>query len=245
VNYQASGHASARADSLAQGWDEWHLAREQAELDSEVELPLAWWRAAAQRLLPPVEGLRILDVGCARGGFARDLAQRGAVVTAVDISPAAIAFTEEKLAPYAGKAEVADVTALPFADGEFDAVTALETLHHLTNPEEVLDEIIRVTRPGGHIVISVENHASVHGVTALARQLAGKPASEAPVWIRMSLPRLWRDLRRRGCRVEAIEGSPHLFVMPGLGTREVPGLSRIHGARYLAPNVCLAVSKPR
>jgi 2-polyprenyl-3-methyl-5-hydroxy-6-metoxy-1,4-benzoquinol methylase len=245
VNYRASSPAPARAASLALRWDEWHRAREQFELDSAVELPPAWWRAAAQRLLPPPAGLRILDVGCARGGFARDLARRGAIVTAVDISPAAIAFTREKLEPYGGTAEVADVTALPFRDGEFDAVTALETLHHVADPEAVLDELVRVTRPGGLIVISVENHASVHGLTALPRQLAGRCVSESPVWVRMSLPWLWRALRRRSCRVAAVEGSRHLFAMPGLGTREVPGVSCLRSARYFAPNVCVAVVKPR
>jgi ubiquinone/menaquinone biosynthesis C-methylase UbiE len=245
VNHRTSGHASPRVASLEALWDEWHLAREQAELDSTVDLPQAWWRAAAQELLPPPAGLRVLDVGCARGGFARDLAQRGAVVTAVDISPAAIAFTREKLAPYGGRAEIADAAALPFPDGEFDAVTALETLHHLADPKAALDELLRVTRPGGTIVISVENHASVHGLTAFARQLAGRRVSDSPVWVRMSLAWLLRALRRRHCRVTAVEGSRHFFAMPGFGTREVPVVSRLRSTRYFAPNVCVAAVKAR
>lgn len=233
-----------RDDSLAFGWDAWHRARERFELDSPVELPIAWWREAAKQLLPPLEGVRVLDLGCARGGFSRDLAQRGALVTAVDISPAAIAFTQEKLDPFGGVARVADAAALPFANGEFDVTVALETLHHVANPDEVLDEVVRVTRPGGHIVISVENQVSVQGLSSLVLRATGRRVSSAPVWVPMTLPRVWRSVRRRGCRVLAIEGSSHMFVVPGVGTKELPGLSRLRSARYFAPNVCIAACTP-
>ena len=49
----------------------------------------------------------------------------------------------------------------------------------------------------------------------------------------MSLPWLWRALRRHGYRIEAAGGSRHLFAMPGLGTRELPGISRLRSARIL------------
>ena len=234
----------AEPDVLAARWDAWHREKEQFELESPEELPLAWWRETAKELLPSLEGLRVLDVGCARGGFPRDLAQRGARVTAVDLSPAAIDFTRPKLEPLGGVACVADATALPFERGEFDAAVALETLHHVADPEGVLDELVRVTRPGGRIVISVENLVSLYGLSALALRAAGRGASSAPVWVPMTLPRILRELRRRRCRVLAVKGSGHWFVVPGVGTKELRALGRLRAARYFAPNVCIAVSTP-
>ncbi len=224
-------------------WDDWHDAREQFELEATEELPLAWWRETAKRHLPPLEGRSVLDVGCARGGFARDLAQLGASMTAVDISQVAVDHTQAKLDPHGGAAQVVDATALPFETGRFDVTTALETLHHVRDPESVLAEIVRVTRPGGHIVLSVENHLSLYGLSTLVLAAAGRRASEAPVSIRMTLLRLVRAVRRRGCRIVSIEGGTHFFVVPGVGTTMLPWLSRIPAARYLAPNVLVVAVK--
>jgi 2-polyprenyl-3-methyl-5-hydroxy-6-metoxy-1,4-benzoquinol methylase len=234
----------ARDGTLAALWDDWHREKEQLELDSTAALPLAWWRETAKRLLPPLDGAQVLDLGCARGGFSRDLAERGARVTAVDISPAAIAFAQPKLDPFGGIARVADASALPFANGAFDVTVALETLHHVSNPDAVLDEMLRVTRPGGQIVISVENLVSVQGLSSIVLRAAGRRVSSAPIWVPMTLPGIWRNVRRRGCRILAVEGGSHLFVVPGIGTKKLPGISRLRSARYFAPNVCIAATTP-
>lgn len=232
-----------RSRELASLWDDWHNGREQFELEATEELPLAWWRETAKRHLPQLDGRRVLDVGCARGGFARDLAQLGATVTAVDISPVAVAYTQAKLDPYGGAAQVVDATALPFETGHFDVTTALETLHHVHDPERVLSELVRVTGPGGKIVLSVENHLSLYGLSTLVLAAAGRRASDAPVSIRMTLLRLTRGVRRQGCRIVAIEGGTHFFVVPGVGTTTLSSLSRIPPARYLAPNVLVVAVK--
>jgi 2-polyprenyl-3-methyl-5-hydroxy-6-metoxy-1,4-benzoquinol methylase len=224
-------------------WDDWHSAKEQFELEATEELPLAWWRETAKRHLPPLDDRSVLDVGCARGGFARDLAQLGARMTAVDISPVAVAHTQAKLDPHGGAAHVADAVALPFETDRFDVTTALETLHHVHDPETVLSELVRVTRPGGQIVLSVENHLSLYGLSALALAAAGRHVSEAPVSIRMTLPRLARAVRRRGCRIAVVEGGNHYFVIPAVGTARDPFLSRLQSARYLAPNVLVVAVK--
>jgi SAM-dependent methyltransferase len=48
-----------------------------------------------------------------------------------------------------GDARVADAESLPFEDASFDGVWADRTFQHLTDPERALDELVRVTRPGG------------------------------------------------------------------------------------------------
>jgi 2-polyprenyl-3-methyl-5-hydroxy-6-metoxy-1,4-benzoquinol methylase len=240
----AARERPSRDVALADRWDAWHREREDFELASAEELPLAWWRETAKAMLPRLDGMRVLDVGCARGGSSRDLAERGASVTAVDISPTAIAFTQPKLDPHGGVAQVADAADLPFGPGEFDVVVALETLHHVAEPERVLDELVRVARPGGKILITVENLMSLHGLSLLALQAAGRSVASAPVWVPMSFPRVRRGLRRRGCTVLAVEGGGHSFVVPGVGTKEIRALRRIRTARYFAANVCIVASVP-
>lgn len=104
------------------------------------------------RLLPPGPA-RVLDAGCGTGGFIR--AMRGAhpawALTGVDVSPLACGLARERTG-----AQIAEgsVTALPFADGGFDAVTTGDVLYHLDAPIAALREFGRVLRPGGVVVVN-------------------------------------------------------------------------------------------
>jgi SAM-dependent methyltransferase len=92
---------------------------------------------------------RMLEVGCGNGWFAaRVQRELGTVVVAVDQSERMV-----DLALAEGvDARVADVQALPFGDGEFDAVAANWMLYHVPDLERGLAEIRRVLAPGGRLV---------------------------------------------------------------------------------------------
>jgi ubiquinone/menaquinone biosynthesis C-methylase UbiE len=131
---------------LAAGWDERTGAG-----GAEHLTPLA---AAALHVSPAPE--RILDVGCGTGEgtlfFAREFPQ--ARVRGVDISEEMVAAAVAKvgLDPEGRVAfRVGDAAALPYADDSFDLVAQL-------NMPPFFDELVRVLRPGGHVVI-----ASSHG----------------------------------------------------------------------------------
>ena len=53
--------------------------------------------------------------------------------------------------------EVADLRRLPFGDGEFDLIVSFETIEHVPDPETVLDELARVLKPGGLLLVSTPN----------------------------------------------------------------------------------------
>ena len=90
-----------------------------------------------------LDGLRVLDLGCGKGRFARRLAEAGAAVVGIDISAAMLVSAE-------GLDRVrASGRRLPFADAAFDAIVAVEVFEHLAGLEEVLNEARRVLRPGG------------------------------------------------------------------------------------------------
>jgi SAM-dependent methyltransferase len=90
----------------------------------------------------------VLDVAGGTGALAAALAGRVAEVTVSDISEPMLAHVR---AP--ARAVVARAEQLPFADSSFDLVACIRALHHVDSPTRALDEMARVLRPGGRIVI--------------------------------------------------------------------------------------------
>lgn len=109
-------------------------------------------------LLDLQPGQRILDVGCGTGEDARLMAQRvapGGRVVAVDGSQHMIAVAKQRAKDCAESVEfqTADVHRLPFADNSFDASRADRIFMHLESPAQALKEMLRVTRPGGRVLV--------------------------------------------------------------------------------------------
>ena len=105
-------------------------------------------------LLPPVDGLVCLDLGCGEGHNTRLLAGHGAQVAALDVAESFITAAAE-----AGRNGISylvgDGAALPFRASAFDAVTAFMSLMDIADPERTLGEVARVLRPGGFVQFSV------------------------------------------------------------------------------------------
>lgn len=101
----------------------------------------------------PLDGRRLLDIGCGAGHLARALAARGAAVTGIDTSDAAIA-SARTAAPEA-RFEVAAAEALRFADGTFGGAVFLNSLHHVPGKlmGAALAEAARVTASGELVVV--------------------------------------------------------------------------------------------
>jgi SAM-dependent methyltransferase len=101
-----------------------------------------------------VGGLRVLEYGCGTGGHSLEIAQRGGLVTGIDISAVGIAMAAEKarqLGLANAKYQVMDAENLDFADGSFDIVIGEGILHHL-RLERSYQEIARVLAPGGRAI---------------------------------------------------------------------------------------------
>ena len=112
---------------------------------------------------------RALDSGTGTGALAFALAPLVREVVAVDVVPELLDEGRKRRArtrPTSSFRE-GDATALPFGDGEFDLAGSLRTLHHLPRPELAVAELVRVTRPGG-IVLVVDQVAPIDPLAALA-----------------------------------------------------------------------------
>lgn len=99
----------------------------------------------------------VLDVACGPGIVACEFARTCRQVTGIDITPAMIeqARQRQKEQGLANLAwQVGDVLPLPFANGSFSLVITRYSFHHFLDPKRVLDEMIRVCRPGGRVLVA-------------------------------------------------------------------------------------------
>jgi ubiquinone/menaquinone biosynthesis C-methylase UbiE len=108
-------------------------------------------------LLQVDEGASVLEVGCGTGEDALILAKRvgsNGRVVAIDCSQAMLAQASANAKSGHLPIEFVrtDAQKLPFKDNTFDSARVDRTLQHIANPQKVITEMVRVVRPGGHIV---------------------------------------------------------------------------------------------
>lgn len=112
------------------------------------------WRIATVRAVAPRKGMRILDLAAGTGTSSAALTEHGADVVAADFSNGML---DEGRKRQAGNERIefiwADATDLPFEDDSFDAATISFGLRNVDRPQLALAEMLRVTKPGGRVVI--------------------------------------------------------------------------------------------
>lgn len=132
--------------------------------DAEYSEILAGWDsqfyAKFTRLLrPDADGARVLDVGCGVGQVVARLLQEGFETHGVDVAEANLV----KARLISTQCIWYDGRKLPYPDSHFASTGALNVLEHVEAPEEFMRELVRVTAPGGKIVISSPNFYRVLG----------------------------------------------------------------------------------
>jgi ubiquinone/menaquinone biosynthesis C-methylase UbiE len=115
-------------------------------------------KAAARSLLALKSNEKVLDVGCGTGDDAHELAAIVApdgLAIGVDKSKSMIDEARRRVQgfPLPLQFELGEVEHLPWKSNHFDACRADRLLQHLLDPDEALNEMVRVLRPGGRIVV--------------------------------------------------------------------------------------------
>jgi ubiquinone/menaquinone biosynthesis C-methylase UbiE len=104
-------------------------------------------------------GEQAVDIGCGTGIYTVELAQRGARVIGIDPSMEMITIAQEKLrqAGLTGHFVCGSAGALPFRSQKFDLALAVTSLCFVHSPDRAIEEMRRVLRPGGRLVLGELN----------------------------------------------------------------------------------------
>jgi SAM-dependent methyltransferase len=188
-------------------------------------------------------GMSALELGCGIGLFTAELAQTGAAITAIDISPDLLEIAKTERSASNVNYEVQNAYAMNYAGSTFDTVVGSSVLHHL-ELEPALREIHRVLKPSGSIFFTEPNMlnpqiAVQKNVPWIKRKLGDSPDETA--FFRWPLR---RSLEKNGFREIRIE--PFDFLHPALAPRfigpaqainrvleKMPVISEFAGSLYL------------
>lgn len=196
-------------------------------------------------LVGPPSGLKVLDVGCGDGILALELSRRGARVAGADASDRMIAAARAR-ANQEGQDipfQIAKAETLPFDTASFDVVVAITVLCVIEDAEAALQEMARVLKPGGRLIIG---ELGRYSSWAALRRVKGWFGS--PVWRRARF-RSAADLRRLATQAGLTNVEVHgaIFYPPaGIAARMLARVDRKIGRRTStgAAFLALKATKP-
>lgn len=119
--------------------------------DSAIPLQRAWQRRRYAIVLARATGGRVLDVGCGSSRILRDLPH----VVGIDISQRKLRYMRRYGLPLVN----GSVFALPFRDGSFESIVCSEVIEHIPAGTKPFEELARVQRPGGTLVLGTPDYA--------------------------------------------------------------------------------------
>ena len=190
------------------------------------------WRRAVTRAIAAQPGERVLDLAAGTGTSTVPFAEAGALAVACDFSLGMLQVGRRRLPTLPFVA--GDALRLPFADATFDAVTISFGLRNVHDPDAGLAELLRVTRPGGRLVVCEFSHPTwaplrtlyveylMRALPTVARRVSSNP--DAYVYLAESI-RAWPDQAGLAGRVQQAGWSQ-------VGWRDLSGgIVALHRAR--------------
>ena len=154
MNLNADPQELAKFGELAHQW--WDADGDFRPLHQINPLRLDWINQ-----LSPLEGQRVLDVGCGGGILSDSMARKGADVLGIDLATKALRVARlHALEAQTPRIQYREISAEALADevpASFDTVTCMEMLEHVPDPQSVVSACARLVKPGGWVFFSTIN----------------------------------------------------------------------------------------
>jgi SAM-dependent methyltransferase len=148
-------------------------------------------------------GARVLDVGCGAGRHSFEVLRRGGHAVAFDLSDTDLKHVKAMFGAMIAEGHAADgatgasvngdALRLPFADDSFDHVIASEVLEHIPDDRRAMNEITRVTKPGGTVAVTVPRAGQEVVCWALSRDYHDTPGGHVRIYRQRQLTGRLRD----------------------------------------------------
>lgn len=203
------------------------------------------------------KGKRVLDVGSGNGYVLSKYAAEGAETYGIDITSAGIDLCSKRFEYLGLKGDfrVADAQELPFNDNTFDCVCSMGVLHHVPNTQKAVDEIFRVLKPGGRLIVMfyhrnsakyqwcyrVRSWFSGKSMAQLANEFDGIGNPKGEVFSKSELTAVLKAFRE----IEMFTGFLRSEDIVVRGGRFVPDVIFRPLARLLGWNLYAKARKPR
>jgi SAM-dependent methyltransferase len=194
--------ASLATAELAKSYARWRSSP-LGQITDRIEQELLF------ELLGPAPGKTLLDVGCGDAAFAMEFIRRGGRATGLDADPAMVAAARQRTRPAGARICLVAARAqnLPFKDATFDRVLAVTTLCFVHDAARAVEEMARVLKPGGSLVIGELGRWSFWSAYRRVRGWLGDP-----IWrvARFATVTKLRDLAQAaGLDVVTVRGAIH------------------------------------
>jgi 2-polyprenyl-3-methyl-5-hydroxy-6-metoxy-1,4-benzoquinol methylase len=229
-------------------YESWH-----ASVETDVRAADSPWHNLVSRYLTPddLANRCVLEIGCGRGELVQRLVQ-GAVgprhLVAADFAQSAVHCGRRRLQTASSHRvswAVASIQEIPVADATFDTVISCETIEHVVDPVRALDEIRRVLRPGGRLLLTTPNYLGPMGLYRGYLRVRGRRYTEGgqPICHLTSLPRTLVWMHRAGMTVRMVDAIGHYLPWPGRSPLSTSLLDSIRPLRWFALHSLVVAEK--
>jgi 2-polyprenyl-6-hydroxyphenyl methylase/3-demethylubiquinone-9 3-methyltransferase len=154
-NMNADPQEIQKFSDVAHHW--WDVNSEFRPLHEINPLRLEWINARA-----PLNGKKVIDVGCGGGILAESMAKKGAQVTGIDLSEKALGVADLHSLESGLTIRYQHIAAEKMAEqepGTFDVVTCMEMLEHVPDPASIVASCAKLVKPGGYVFFSTLNRS--------------------------------------------------------------------------------------
>lgn len=165
------------------------------------------------KALDPKSGEKVLDLGCGSGVYSKYIVEKGGLLTAVDLSKGYLVRTKNIVGMAKSAVFVeADAENLPLLGNSFDKALCTEVIEHTQSPEKAIEELARVLKPGGYLVISTPSKYSPMNVAYSLKRIVRRFTFNEH--LHEYTPNGLIDILRSRFEVERILFSNFLFPYP-------------------------------